>query len=80
MLALQWINEIEVARSLNDLITPKSMTGNNFPVFEELDLMMAAALKSDATMSKHTSGRRSVSRSRELKRTIDFSEEDKLLI
>ena len=31
-------------------------------------------------MSKHTSERRSVSKSRELKRTTDFSEEDKLLI
>ena len=39
MLALQWINEIEVAKSLDDLITPKSITGNNFPDYEELDLI-----------------------------------------
>ena len=45
MLALQWIKEIEVAKSLDDLITPKSITGKHFPDYEELDLMMAAALK-----------------------------------
>ena len=45
MLALQWIKEIEVAKSLDDLITPKSRPGKHFPDYEELDLMMAAALK-----------------------------------
>ena len=44
-LALQWIKEIEAAKSLDDLITPKSITGKDFPDFEELDMMMAAALK-----------------------------------
>ena len=33
-----------------------------------------------ATISKHTFERRSVSRSRELRRTTDFSEEDKLIV
>ena len=45
MLALQWIKEIEVAKSLDDTITPKSITGKHFPDYEELDLMMAAELK-----------------------------------
>ena len=45
MLALQCIKEIEAANSLDDLITPKSITGNIFTDYEELDLMMAAALK-----------------------------------
>ena len=45
MLALQWIKEIEVAKSLHDLFTPKSITGKDFPDYEELALMMAAALK-----------------------------------
>ena len=45
MLALQWIKEIEVAKLLDDLITPNSMPGTNFPDHEELELMMAAALK-----------------------------------
>ena len=44
MLALQWIKEIEVAKSLDDLITLNSITGKRFPDYEELDLMMAAAL------------------------------------
>ena len=44
-LALQWIKEIEWAKSLDDLITPKSIKGKDFPDYEELDLMMAAALK-----------------------------------
>ena len=44
-LALQWVKEIETAKSLDDLITPKSITVKNFTDFEELDLMMAAALK-----------------------------------
>ena len=45
MRALQWIMEIEAAKSLDDLITPKSITGKDFPDYEELDLMMASALK-----------------------------------
>ena len=44
-LALQWVKEIEAAKPLDDLITPKSITGKDFPDYEELDLMMAAALK-----------------------------------
>ena len=43
-LALQWTKEIEAAKSLDDLITPTSITGNDFPNYEE-DLMMATALK-----------------------------------
>ena len=31
------IKEIEVAKSVDDLITPKSITGEEFPVYEELD-------------------------------------------
>ena len=38
--ALQWIKEVEA-----DLITPKSITGKDVPDYEELDLMMASALK-----------------------------------
>ena len=43
--ALQWIKEIEAAKSLGDHITPKSITGKDFPDYEELDLMMASALE-----------------------------------
>ena len=41
--------------------------------------MRASALKRCVTLSKHTSDRRSVSKSRELRRTTDFSEGSKLL-
>ena len=44
-LALQWIKEIEAAKSLDDLVTLKSITGKDFPDYEELDTTMAAALK-----------------------------------
>ena len=64
---------------MDDFITPKSITGKDFPDYEELDLMMASGMERGVTMSKHTSERRSVSRSRELRRTTDFSERDKLL-
>ena len=34
--ALQWIKEIEAAKSLDDLITPKSITGKNVTEYAEL--------------------------------------------
>ena len=40
--ALQWIKEIEAAKSLDDFITPKSTTGKDFTDYEELE---ASALK-----------------------------------
>ena len=43
--ALQWIKEIEAAKSLDDLISTKSISGKDFPDYEELDLMMASALQ-----------------------------------
>ena len=43
--ALQWIKEIEAAKSLDDFITQKSITGQNFLDYEELDVMMTSALK-----------------------------------
>ena len=43
--ALQWIKEIEAAKSLDDLITPKSITGKNVTVYAELDVLMATELK-----------------------------------
>ena len=43
--ALQWMKVIDAAKSLDDLITPKSITGQDFPDYEEVDLMMASALE-----------------------------------
>ena len=42
---LQWIKVIEATKSLDDFITPKSITGKDFPDCEESDLMMASALE-----------------------------------
>ena len=35
MLALQWIKEIEVSKSLDDLITPRLITGKFLPDYED---------------------------------------------
>ena len=56
---VSWIKEIEAAKSLKDLINPKSITGKDFPDYEELDLMMASALK--RCYSKQTHIRKKIS-------------------
>ena len=40
-----WIKEIETAKSIDDLIPPRSISGKDFPDYDELDVMMAATLK-----------------------------------
>ena len=43
---MQWIKEIETAKSIDDLITPRSTLGRtDFPDYDELDAMMASALR-----------------------------------
>ena len=79
-LASQRMKEIETAKSLDDLITSTSIMGNKIPDYEELDLMMAAALKKCYDKHTHFSFGGSVSKSREHQRTTDFSESDKSLI
>ena len=54
--------------------------GQRFPWLWRIGYDDGGSIEKGATISKHTSERRSVSKSRELKRTTDFSEEDKLLI
>ena len=45
-LAMQWIKEIETAKSIDDLITPRSTLGRtDFPDYYELDAMMGSALR-----------------------------------
>ena len=78
-LALQWIKEIEAAKSLDDLITPKSIMGKDSLIVKNWIWWWRQHWK-DAAISEHASERRSVSKSRKLKRTTDFSEGDKLLI
>ena len=59
--------------SLMDLINPKTITGGDFTDYEEVDLMMAAGLKRCYDKCIRTSKRGSASKSREPKRTTDFS-------
>ena len=43
-LAIQWIYETETANLIDDLISPKSILGrSDFPYYNELDMMIAAA-------------------------------------
>ena len=40
-----WVKEVEVAKSLDDLVTSQSTRGLRFPNFEMLDAKIASALK-----------------------------------
>ena len=41
-----WIKEVEVAKSIDELVTSRSITGqHNFPDFDMLAAMIASALK-----------------------------------
>ena len=74
---MQWIKEVEIAKSIGELITSRSMVGRaDFPDYDMLDAMMASALKK--FLDKHVHFRRRVSKSNALKSTIDSSEEGKL--
>ena len=42
---MSWIKEVEMAKSLDDLVTSQSNEGRDFPDFEMLDAKMASALK-----------------------------------
>ena len=40
-----WIKEVEVPKSVNDLMTSRSIEGHAFPDFEMLGAKIASALK-----------------------------------
>ena len=40
-----WIKEVEVAKSIDELMTSRSIVGHDFPDFDMLDAMIASALK-----------------------------------
>ena len=63
-LVLQWIKEIEAAKSLDDLTTSKSITVKDFLDYEVLDLMMASALKRCYNKQTHLRKRISVKEQR----------------
>ena len=56
--------------------TPKSITGKDFPEYEELDLIMASELKRWHEKQTHFWKKMS----KELRRTTDFSEGGKSLV
>ena len=46
-----WIREVEIAKSIDELVTLRSITGQpNFPDFDMLDAMSASALKKYLSM------------------------------
>ena len=45
-LTLQWIKEVEIAKSMDELMTSRSIVGrNDFADYDMLDAMIASALK-----------------------------------
>ena len=77
-ITMLWIKEVEIAKSIDELVQSRSITGQlNFPDFDMLDAMIASALKKFSTRSQ-ISEKEQVSKSSELRRTTDSYEEDKL--
>ena len=59
-LTLHWIKEVEMAKSIDELMTSRSIAGrNDFPDFDMLDAMIASALK--RLLDKHIHFRKRVS-------------------
>ena len=56
--SMRWIEEVEMATSVDDLQTSRSISGKLFPNLEALDAMIASSLKK--TSQIRTSGRGSV--------------------
>ena len=68
-----WINEVEMADSLDELKSSRSVAGKDFPNFEMLDAKIASAL--NKIIQNSTSRRRSVFEDRMPKRRVGFYEE-----
>ena len=59
-LAMQWIKEVETAKSIDELMTSRSIAGRtDFPDYDMLDAMVASAVKK--LLDKHVHFRRSAS-------------------
>ena len=57
---MQWIKEVEMAKSIDELVTSRSIAGRpDFPDFDMLDAMIASALK--RLLDKHIHCRKRVS-------------------
>ena len=56
-----WIKEVEIAETIDELVTSRSITGQpNFPDFDTLDAMIASALKKLLNTHVHFRKRASV--------------------
>ena len=56
---MQWIKEVEIAKSIDELVTPRSIAGHsNFPDFDMLDTMIASALENAVTLPEKSKCRR----------------------
>ena len=49
-LTMSWINEVEMARSTDDLLTSQSIKGENFHDFEMLDARVASAMRKSSPL------------------------------
>ena len=59
-LTTQWFKEIEKAKSIDELVTPRSILGRtDFPDYDMLDAMIASALRK--LFDKHTHFRKRAS-------------------
>ena len=59
-ITMLWIKEVEIAKSIDELMTSRSITGRrNFPDHDMLDAMIASALK--RLLDKHVHFRKRVS-------------------
>ena len=48
-----WIKEVEIAKSIDELMTSRSIMGKDFPVFDMLDAMKAQASKKLLNTQSH---------------------------
>ena len=63
-ITMHWIKEVEIAKSIDELVTSRSIVGHAFPDFEMLDAMIASALKKLLNTQTHFRKRVSVEEQR----------------
>ena len=69
-LTMQWIKEVEIAKSIDDLVTSRSITGRrDFPDYDMLDAMIVSALKK--LLNTHVHFRKRVSVEEQRAQTYD---------
>ena len=74
-----WIKEVEIAKSIDELVSSRSITGQlDFPDIDMLDAMIAAALKKLLNTQSNFPKRASVEEQRAQNSDRIFFEEDKL--